>query len=51
MILVDTFVWIAVFRRRRPLDLDAVLEFEDVVTCLPVPPAVALQVLVERFSL
>ena len=36
MILVDTSVWIEVFRRSRPLDLGAVASFDDVVTCLPV---------------
>ncbi|MEN8151606.1 MAG: PIN domain-containing protein [Planctomycetota bacterium] len=36
MILVDTSVWIAVFRRRKPFDLEAVAAFEEVVTCLPV---------------
>ena len=36
MILVDTSVWVDVFRARRPLDLEAVLDFDDVVTCLPV---------------
>lgn len=36
MILVDTSVWIEVFRARRPLDLEGVLDFDDVVTCLPV---------------
>lgn len=36
MILVDTSVWIEVFRTRRPLDLESVLAFDDVVTCLPV---------------
>ena len=36
MILVDTSVWIEVFRARRPLDLEALLDFDDVVTCLPV---------------
>jgi len=36
VILVDTSVWIEVFRARRPLDLEAVLDFDDVVTCLPV---------------
>jgi len=36
VILVDTSVWIEVFRRRRPLDLTAVLDFDDVATCLPV---------------
>lgn len=36
MILVDTSVWIEVFRARRPLDLEAVVAFDDVVTCLPV---------------
>lgn len=36
MILVDTSVWIEVFRRSRPLDLEAVANFDEVVTCLPV---------------
>lgn len=36
MILVDTSIWIEVFRRRRPLDLEALLDFDEVVTCLPV---------------
>lgn len=36
MILVDTSVWIEVFRARRPLDLAAVADFDDVATCLPV---------------
>ena len=36
MVLVDTSVWIEVFRRPAVLDLEAVVEFEDVVTCLPV---------------
>ena len=36
MILVDTSVWIEVFRKTRPLDLVACVPFDDVVTCLPV---------------
>jgi hypothetical protein len=36
VILVDTSVWIEVFRARGPLDLEAVVDFDDVVTCLPV---------------
>ena len=36
VILVDTSVWIATFRARHPLDLEDVLEFDEVVTCLPV---------------
>jgi len=36
VILVDTSVWIEVFRARRPLDLGAVVDFDDVATCLPV---------------
>ena len=36
MILVDTSVWIEVFRARRPLDLEAILDFDDVATCLPI---------------
>jgi hypothetical protein len=36
VILLDTSVWIEVFRRRRPLDLEAVASFDELVTCLPV---------------
>jgi predicted nucleic acid-binding protein len=36
VILVDTSVWIEVFRASRPLDLESVVAFDDVVTCLPV---------------
>lgn len=36
MVLVDTSVWVAVFRRDRPLDLLAHVEFDEIVTCLPV---------------
>ena len=36
MILVDTSVWIEVFRRAHPLDLEAVASLDEVVTCLPV---------------
>jgi predicted nucleic acid-binding protein len=36
VILVDTSIWIEVLRARRPLDLEDVLDFDDVVTCLPV---------------
>ncbi len=36
MILVDTSVWIATFRNRNPLDLESVVDFDEIVTCLPV---------------
>lgn len=36
MVLVDTSVWIEVFRPRRPLDLQAHVEFDAIVTCLPI---------------
>lgn len=36
MILVDTSVWIEVFRRRSPLDLEQVAAWDDIATCLPV---------------
>ena len=36
MTLVDTSVWIEVFRRGRPLVLSTLVPFDDVVTCLPV---------------
>lgn len=36
MILVDSSVWIEFFRRDSDLDLEANLDLEEVVTCLPV---------------
>jgi len=36
MILVDTSIWIETFRRRNPLRLESVVDFDEVVTCLPV---------------
>ena len=36
MILVDSSVWSEVFRRRSPLDLAAIVDFDDIATCLPV---------------
>lgn len=36
MILIDTSVWIEVFRRTKPLDLESHVPFDDVVTCLPI---------------
>jgi predicted nucleic acid-binding protein len=36
VVLVDTSVWIEVFRRSSSFKLEAVVDFEDVVTCLPV---------------
>ena len=36
MILVDTSVWIDVLRRSRPLDLASLVDFDEIVTCLPV---------------
>ena len=36
VVLVDTSVWIEVFRKRGPLKLETFVDLEDVVTCLPV---------------
>jgi predicted nucleic acid-binding protein len=36
VVLVDTSVWIEVFRTRSRLRLEAFVDLEDVVTCLPV---------------
>ena len=36
MTLLDSSIWIEVFRKRTPLALTTVVDFEDVVTCLPV---------------
>jgi len=34
--LVDTSVWIEVFRRRIPLSLEDFIDFDEIVTCWPV---------------
>lgn len=36
VVLLDTSVWIEVFRRPSRLNLEKVVEFEDIATCLPV---------------
>jgi predicted nucleic acid-binding protein len=36
VVLVDTSVWIDVFRKARGLQLESVVDFDDIVTCLPV---------------
>ena len=37
MVLVDSSIWIATFKKDRPLDLGKLVEdLDDVVTCLPV---------------
>ena len=36
MVLVDTSVWIEVFRKKEPLLLETFVDLDDVVTCLPV---------------
>jgi predicted nucleic acid-binding protein len=36
VVLVDTSAWIEVFRRPQGLKLESVVEFDDLVTCLPV---------------
>jgi predicted nucleic acid-binding protein len=36
MWIVDTSVWIAVFRRKDPLDLASIIELDEALTCLPI---------------
>jgi predicted nucleic acid-binding protein len=36
MILVDTSIWIAVFRKKDPLWIEQEVDFDELVTCLPV---------------
>ena len=36
MVLVDTSVWVEVFRRASSFHLDEVVDFDEIVTCLPV---------------
>jgi predicted nucleic acid-binding protein len=36
MVLVDTSIWIEVFRRRPRIRLEDLVDFDEVVTCLPI---------------
>ena len=36
MVLADSSVWILVFRKREPLDLESLVDCGEIVTCLPV---------------
>jgi predicted nucleic acid-binding protein len=36
VVLVDTSVWVEVFRKSPRLNLERLVDFDDVVTCLPV---------------
>ena len=36
MVLVDTSVWIEVFRKSTGVQLDSLVDFDEIVTCLPV---------------
>ena len=36
MVLVDTSVWIEVFRKSPRVQLEALVDFDEIVTCLPV---------------
>jgi predicted nucleic acid-binding protein len=36
VVLVDTSIWIEVFRKPSRVDLEAAVPFDDIVTCLPV---------------
>lgn len=36
MVLVDTSIWIEVFRPRGRVNLETIVDFDDIVTCLPV---------------
>jgi hypothetical protein len=48
VVLVDTSVWIEVFRRHPRVRLEDVVEFDDIVTCLPVIQEVLQGFLEER---
>ena len=36
MVLVDTSVWVEVFRAKSRVSLESIVDFDEVVTCLPV---------------
>ncbi len=48
MLLVDTSVWIEVFRKPKRLDLESVADLDEIVTCLPVIQEVLQGFLDER---
>ena len=48
MLLVDTSVWIEVFRKPQRLELESVVELDEIVTCLPVIQEVLQGFLDER---
>ena len=48
MLLVDTSVWIEVFRKPSRLDLRSIVDLDEVVTCLPVIQEVLQGFLDER---
>jgi predicted nucleic acid-binding protein len=48
MILVDTSVWIEVLRKTRPLDMEAIVDFGEVVTCPPIVQEVLQGIRAER---
>jgi len=48
VVLVDTSVWIEIFREERPFDLEAAVPFDDVATCLPVVQEVLQGIRAER---
>lgn len=48
MVLVDTSVWIEVFRKPSRLRLESVVELDEIVTCLPVIQEVMQGFLDER---
>ncbi|MCK5797306.1 MAG: PIN domain-containing protein [Deltaproteobacteria bacterium] len=48
MVLLDTSVWVEVFRKNQPLDLEKIIDFDRIVTCLPVIQEVLQGFRVER---
>jgi predicted nucleic acid-binding protein len=36
VVLVDSSVWIGLFRKSSPLRLESYVDFDDIVTCLPI---------------
>jgi predicted nucleic acid-binding protein len=48
VVLVDTSVWIEVFRRASRVHLEQIIDFDEIVTCLPVVQEVLQGVADER---
>jgi predicted nucleic acid-binding protein len=50
VLLVDTSVWIELFRKPKRLELESVADLDEIVTCLPVIQEVLQELLMSERS-